>query len=101
MLGEIFGEQGLIVLALALILLFGGTKIPQLARSLGQAKKEFGEGMAEGKEAEATAPVPDVVMPPLDAPVSLDAPTPVALHERAEATHRSDGVIDSKHLLGG
>ena len=36
----------LIVLAIAL-LLFGGAKLPQLARSIGQAKKEFHEGAAE------------------------------------------------------
>ena len=58
MLGEIFGEQGLIVLALALILLFGGTKIPQLARSMGQAKKEFSDGLAEGNgDVSPTVPV--------------------------------------------
>ena len=33
----------LIVLAIVL-LIFGGTKLPKLARSLGQAKKEFEDG---------------------------------------------------------
>jgi Sec-independent protein translocase protein TatA len=37
-------------------LLFGGAKLPQLARSLGQAKKEFQEGSAETpKKAEKSA----------------------------------------------
>jgi sec-independent protein translocase protein TatA len=40
------GPELLIVLAVVL-LLFGGSKVPQLARSLGQAKKEFHEGTAE------------------------------------------------------
>ena len=40
------GPELLIVLAV-LLLLFGGTKLPQLARSMGQAKKEFHEGTAE------------------------------------------------------
>jgi len=57
MLGEIFGEQGLIVLALALILLFGGAKIPQFARALGQAKREFSEGLAgDGDDTSPTVP---------------------------------------------
>jgi sec-independent protein translocase protein TatA len=30
------------------LLLFGGTKLPKLARSMGQASKEFRQGMAEG-----------------------------------------------------
>ncbi|MEY2406074.1 MAG: sec-independent protein translocase protein TatA [Acidimicrobiaceae bacterium] len=38
----------LIVLAVVLVL-FGGSKLPQLARSLGQAKKEFHEGTAEAR----------------------------------------------------
>lgn len=37
----------LIVLAIAL-LLFGGARLPKLARSLGQATKEFRTGIAEG-----------------------------------------------------
>lgn len=46
----------LIVLVIAL-LLFGGKKLPDLARSLGQAKKEFETGNAESeaKAAEARA----------------------------------------------
>ena len=37
----------LIVLAIAL-LLFGSTKLPKLARSMGQASKEFRKGVEEG-----------------------------------------------------
>jgi sec-independent protein translocase protein TatA len=53
----------LIVLVIALVL-FGGKKLPELARSLGQARNEFEKGAkgdpdaAEGEEAEA-APRPD------------------------------------------
>jgi sec-independent protein translocase protein TatA len=39
----------LIVLALA-VLIFGGAKLPKLARSLGQAQNEFKRGLAEGAE---------------------------------------------------
>jgi sec-independent protein translocase protein TatA len=38
----------LIVLAIVL-LLFGSTKLPKLARSLGEAQKEFKKGVEEGK----------------------------------------------------
>jgi sec-independent protein translocase protein TatA len=41
----------LIVLVIAL-LIFGGTKIPKLARSLGQAQKEFKAGLDEGAKDE-------------------------------------------------
>ncbi len=42
------GPQLLIILAIVL-LLFGGAKLPKLARSLGQAQKEFREGLKEGE----------------------------------------------------
>jgi len=50
-LGEIIGWEILIPLAL-IALLFGSSKIPQLARSLGQASHEFHKGVAEGRDAE-------------------------------------------------
>jgi sec-independent protein translocase protein TatA len=43
MLAMIEGPDLLIVLAIALVL-FGGKKLPELARSLGAAKKEFEAG---------------------------------------------------------
>lgn len=46
------GPELLIVLALVL-LLFGGAKLPKLARSLGQAQKEFRQGQHESVEADA------------------------------------------------
>ncbi len=44
------GPQGwefIIILVLVLVL-FGGAKIPQLARNLGRAQKEFKDGMDTG-----------------------------------------------------
>ena len=38
----------LIVVLLVVLLIFGGTKVPQLARSLGQAQREFRKGSTEG-----------------------------------------------------
>ena len=44
----------LIVLAIVL-LLFGSAKLPKLARSLGEAQKEFKKGVEEGKADDAKA----------------------------------------------
>ena len=44
------GNEWIIVVIIALVL-FGGSQIPKLARSLGQAQKEFKSGLAEGDEA--------------------------------------------------
>lgn len=55
-LGDIFGPDGLIVLAvLVVVLLFGGSKLPKLARGLGSASHEFKRGMAEGDASEDKA----------------------------------------------
>ena len=39
------GAPELLIILLVVLLLFGGAKLPKLARSLGQAQKEFKQGM--------------------------------------------------------
>lgn len=46
------GPGELIIVGLVLLLLFGGSKIPQLARSLGRAHAEFKKGLTEPDEDE-------------------------------------------------
>jgi sec-independent protein translocase protein TatA len=49
------GPEWFIVLAVVLVI-FGGSQLPKLARNLGKAQKEFKDGLSESqKEAEATA----------------------------------------------
>jgi sec-independent protein translocase protein TatA len=40
--------DGIIVLVVVVLVLFGSTQIPKLARSLGSAQKEFKKGLDEG-----------------------------------------------------
>ena len=47
MLAEIFGMDGVVVLVVIAVVLFGGTQIPKLARSLGTAKSEFRRGLTD------------------------------------------------------
>ncbi len=42
----------LIIVLLIILLVFGGAKLPKLARSLGQAQKEFKSGLSEDAEDE-------------------------------------------------
>ena len=46
------GTTELIVIVAALFLIFGATRLPQLAKSLGQSKRAFKEGMREAEEEE-------------------------------------------------
>ena len=48
-LAEIFGVDGVIVLIVIVVVLFGGSQIPKLARSLGSAQSQFKKGLEEGK----------------------------------------------------
>lgn len=43
------GSTELIIVLLIVLLLFGGTALPKLARSLGRAQREFRDGAAEGE----------------------------------------------------
>lgn len=47
MIAFLQGNEIIYVLIIAVVL-FGGAKIPKLARSLGQAQNEFKQGLAEG-----------------------------------------------------
>ena len=42
------GAPELLIVLMIVLLVFGGAKLPKLARSLGQAQKEFKQGIAEG-----------------------------------------------------
>jgi sec-independent protein translocase protein TatA len=49
MLADLIGPDSLIVIAVVVVvLLFGGTRLPKLARGLGSASHEFKKGMKEG-----------------------------------------------------
>lgn len=43
------GPEGIILLVLVLVL-FGGSQLPKLARNLGKAQKEFKDGLEEAKK---------------------------------------------------
>lgn len=43
------GSTELIIIVIVILVLFGATAIPKFARSLGEAKKEFGKAMKEAE----------------------------------------------------
>ena len=49
------GPTELLIVLLVVILLFGAARLPKLARSLGEAKREFDKGI-DGREASALEP---------------------------------------------
>jgi sec-independent protein translocase protein TatA len=43
-----FGGQELLIILVIVLVLFGASRLPQLARSIGQSAKEFRKGLEEG-----------------------------------------------------
>ena len=50
-----FGTTEILLVVAVLFLLFGASRLPQLAKSLGQTRKAFKEGMREAEEEERNA----------------------------------------------
>ena len=44
------GTPEILVIAVVIFLLFGATRLPQLAKALGQSKRAFKEGLDEGEK---------------------------------------------------
>lgn len=65
---DIFGVDGVIILVVVVVVLFGGTQIPKLARSLGSAQKEFKKGLEEGGAEDPTTVVTNQAAPPAVSP---------------------------------
>ncbi len=52
------GTPELLVIAVVIVLLFGATRLPQLAKALGQSKRAFKEGLDEGDKEQIPKEVP-------------------------------------------
>jgi len=74
LLANFDGVDGIIVLVIVLVLVFGGSAIPKLARNLGSAKTEFEKGL---KTAKGTG----------DAAATSTTSTPPAAPGDPDATH--------------
>ncbi|MGH8985319.1 MAG: twin-arginine translocase TatA/TatE family subunit [Acidimicrobiia bacterium] len=57
-MGNIGAPELLIILGV-LVLIFGSTQLPKLARSIGQAQKEFKSGLKEGASEDDDEGKPD------------------------------------------
>lgn len=87
---EILGNPTIIILVVAAIfLLFGGSKLPQLAKALGQSKKAFKEGMDDAEYNDKAKP---------DSRARLDAIDDEALFEEARRRAQNIRAEESKKI---
>jgi len=62
--GLIDGPGELAILVIVVLVLFGGSQIPKLAKNLGKAQNEFKKGLDQGQkesEADSTPPAEETV----------------------------------------
>lgn len=53
------GITELLIVLVIVIVLFGAVKLPKLARSLGQTKSEFEQGLSDGPDPDTDVRPPD------------------------------------------
>jgi len=53
------GAPELLIILVVILVLFGGAKLPKLAKSLGQAQKEFKDGLTTGVDDDEKEPSQD------------------------------------------
>jgi sec-independent protein translocase protein TatA len=72
------GPEWIVVGIIAVAVLFGAKKIPDIARNVGRAQGEFKKGMREGAVEDATQATPPAPTPPAAAESSKPAEQPPA-----------------------
>ena len=87
LVGEIIGPDILIILAI-ILLLFGSAKLPKLARSLGESKREFQNGLNEA------APSPPRAQPTPLASGQATPPLPIATGDPEEQVTMTRAELD-------
>lgn len=68
-----FGSSEMIIVLVIVLVLFGGSQLPKLAKNLGKAQKEFKDGIAEADKADDT-PASESASAKTDAAETKDAP---------------------------
>jgi sec-independent protein translocase protein TatA len=88
----VIGTEWIIVLVIAaIVLLFGGSKLPQLAKALGQSKKAFKEGMDEADRDDRLKPSSRDKLEGIDDEALFDEARRRAQNLRAEEGKKLDG----------
>ena len=76
-----FGSGELIIVLIIVLLVFGGSQLPKLAKNLGKAQKEFKDGLSEGMKDDKPASQPvqqaQTSVPPTP-PSNMPPPPPPA-----------------------
>ncbi|MEO6158932.1 MAG: twin-arginine translocase TatA/TatE family subunit [Ilumatobacteraceae bacterium] len=80
----------IVLVLVVLLVLFGGAQLPKLAKNLGQAQKEFREGLAQGQKGDA-----DVATPAGDKATTTTTVVPVAPIAGAQSVSTATSSVDA------
>jgi sec-independent protein translocase protein TatA len=69
------GGPELIIILVVVLVLFGGSQLPKLAKNLGKAQKEFKDGMGEATATPPAAPPAAAAPPPPPPAAPASAPS--------------------------
>ena len=95
LLANFMGTDGLIVIVIALIVIFGGSQLPKIARNVGAAGKEFKKGQVDGEEQARAAAAAEAVAPPPPQLVAPPAPEVVAPAPNPDTVTLSKAELDA------
>ena len=73
------GYQELLLILVIVLVMFGGSKLPGLAKSLGSSLTEFKKGIAGGRKKTAHHPRQDRRVPPVRSPPPVPRATPYSM----------------------
>jgi TatA/E family protein of Tat protein translocase len=100
MLASVTSPEFLGVIFIALVVIFGGSQLPKIARNVGSAGKEFRKAQREAEEEEAAKKASQVVPPAVTAgPVVPAPPVVTATPPTVAAAPADDKVTISKAEL--
>jgi sec-independent protein translocase protein TatA len=71
-----FGSTEMIIVLVIVLVLFGGSQLPKLAKNLGKAQKEFKDGIAEADKPQSATMAS--ATPPAEQPAPPTPPAPPA-----------------------
>jgi sec-independent protein translocase protein TatA len=80
------GSQELLVILVIVLILFGGSRLPELARSLGSSIRDFKKGLDAGKSESDGA---------TEAQAKIDPPTPAVCRCGTAVVERDFGTPDA------
>ena len=83
-----FGTTEILLIVAALFLLFGASRLPQLAKSIGQSRKALKDGMREAEEEEQAQKAQIKPLDPIPEPPQISALSDEEILE--EMRRRSD-----------